>query len=435
MNAVLAVVLALLPTTWTVGGPNSNFTDLPAAVAAAASGDTILVNPGNYTPFSVTGKALTIRGAGAATTVVNLALPLGSGYGETRIFNVPAGATFYVSGLAFAQSVPSFPPPGFTFPTAGLKISGGGGRVVLSDVTIQGAYLGSVATSSPPGARGLDVMAGAEVHRSRCTITGGGNYGFAGAGAVIQSSNLAAEATSFTGGGSLNSNGGIGLTITDGLSGSAAKATLARCSIHGGWGLYYTSTTALSVAGSMVRVAGSAADVIRGWTGSGATGSGYAIYVGVSYVSSSVFIHGPVSLLPSAPGGPVTLGPVMVGLPALPYVSLAGTPAPGGALLATQPVTVSIDGVVPSAPYVLGVAGTCAFAFAYPGPFLGDVLLPVWPPITLPGTLDASGMAQIVATPALYAPAIVGIPVYLQCAVISPGGQLLLSNGDVRSFQ
>src|SRR4029079_15156598 len=155
-------------------------------------------------------------------------------------------------------------------------------------------------TSSPPGAHGLDVNAGAEVHLSRCTIMGGGNYGFAGAGAVIQGSKLAAEATSFTGGGSLNSNGGTGLAFTDGLSGSVA--TLARCSIHGGWGLYYTSTTGLSVAGSLVRVAGTAADLIQGWTGSGAGNSGYAIYVGVSCVSSSVFVHGPVSLLPSAPG-------------------------------------------------------------------------------------------------------------------------------------
>lgn len=64
-------VLTLLPTIWIVdaaNGPGTNFTDLPAAIQAAASGDTVLVRSGTYAPFAVAGKALTIRGAGAATT-------------------------------------------------------------------------------------------------------------------------------------------------------------------------------------------------------------------------------------------------------------------------------------------------------------------------------------------------------------------------------
>src|SRR4026207_188330 len=73
---VLGFVLAfVLPTIWIVdanSGPGTHFTDLPAAVAAAQSGDTILVRSGNYTAFYVTGKALTIRGAGQGTTVINL---------------------------------------------------------------------------------------------------------------------------------------------------------------------------------------------------------------------------------------------------------------------------------------------------------------------------------------------------------------------------
>ena len=71
-----ALLLAtLVQTIWIVdaaNGPGTNFTDLPAAVAAAISGDTILVRPGTYTHFNVSGKALTIRGAGAALTTVQL---------------------------------------------------------------------------------------------------------------------------------------------------------------------------------------------------------------------------------------------------------------------------------------------------------------------------------------------------------------------------
>jgi hypothetical protein len=95
MNAILAVIVAVLPTTWIVdaaNGPGTNFIDLPAAVAAAVSGDTIIVRPGSYTAFNVTGKALTIQGAGALVTSVTLPPPVGSSYSETRIDAVSAPA-------------------------------------------------------------------------------------------------------------------------------------------------------------------------------------------------------------------------------------------------------------------------------------------------------------------------------------------------------
>src|SRR5215510_991412 len=66
MSIVLAVLL--VPTIWIVdaaNGPGTNFTSLPAAVAAAASGDTLIVRRGTYQPFQVSGKALTIRGEAA----------------------------------------------------------------------------------------------------------------------------------------------------------------------------------------------------------------------------------------------------------------------------------------------------------------------------------------------------------------------------------
>src|SRR6185436_11478551 len=102
-----------LPATWIVdqsNGPGTNFTNLPQAVLAASSGDTIIVRAGTYTPFNVTGKALTILGAGSASTIVSLPLPSGTLYPQTRIEAVPAGATFYVSGIRFAPI--SFPPSG-----------------------------------------------------------------------------------------------------------------------------------------------------------------------------------------------------------------------------------------------------------------------------------------------------------------------------------
>ena len=74
----IPLIFALaLPTIWIVdaaNGPGTSFTDLPPAIAAAQSGDTIIVRAGPaYTLFSVSGKALTIRGAGPTMTYVNLA--------------------------------------------------------------------------------------------------------------------------------------------------------------------------------------------------------------------------------------------------------------------------------------------------------------------------------------------------------------------------
>ena len=60
------VVAALFQTIWivdTANGPGTNFTDLPPSVVAAAHADALIVRPGTYSPFNVSGKALAIRGA------------------------------------------------------------------------------------------------------------------------------------------------------------------------------------------------------------------------------------------------------------------------------------------------------------------------------------------------------------------------------------
>src|SRR5262245_55774126 len=102
MSLLLAIVLAVPQTTWIVdanNGPGTNFTDLPPAVTAAASGDTIFVRNSLptylfYSPFSVSGKALTIRGEGASNSRMDLSNCLGS-----SIANVPSGSLFCVEGL------------------------------------------------------------------------------------------------------------------------------------------------------------------------------------------------------------------------------------------------------------------------------------------------------------------------------------------------
>src|SRR5262245_40112703 len=104
MLLTIAILAVATPSIWIVdqaNGPGTHFTDLPAAVAAAQSGDTILVRAGSsYTTFSVSGKALTIRGAGAASTFVRLANP-NAAAPSTTIDSVPSDQVFYVSGITF----------------------------------------------------------------------------------------------------------------------------------------------------------------------------------------------------------------------------------------------------------------------------------------------------------------------------------------------
>ena len=145
------LVATLVQTIWIVdaaNGPGTNFTQLPPAVAAAQSGDTILVRPGNYRPFDVTGKALTILGAGASSTVLNL--PTGNPfYQETRIADVPAGATFYVSGIKFAPQLPGPPPLPALQSNGAIQIGGATTKVVLADCVVQAGPV--PAGTGPPG--------------------------------------------------------------------------------------------------------------------------------------------------------------------------------------------------------------------------------------------------------------------------------------------
>src|ERR1700741_3607103 len=72
----------VLATTYVVdanGGPGVDFTDLPAAVAAAQPGDVLRVMPGTYSPFTCA-EGITIVGYGGPTvngTVALSSIPLG----------------------------------------------------------------------------------------------------------------------------------------------------------------------------------------------------------------------------------------------------------------------------------------------------------------------------------------------------------------------
>lgn len=410
MLALPLCVAALVPTIWIVdaaNGPGTNFTDLPPAVAAAQSGDTILIRAGTYSPFSVTGKALTIRGAGAVSAVVSHAASQ-----QTSIASVPAGSPFYVSGVAFT------PVGGAWSGTPTLGAVGASTDLVLADVTVTG-----FGPTTGAATAALHLSSGAVVHASRCTFTGGFSYdGSGGAGAVVGSGcKLAADASSFNGGGAafLVTTGGAGLSVQGG------QATLAASSAHGGSAAFFSGAGAgiALTLGGFARIAGTAANVIQ-------PGTGVAPYAISANAISSAIVHGTVTLLGA------TNGPVTTGAPALPYLSMTGSTTPAGELLATQPVTVTFDGAIPLAPFACLVDVVPAYSTMFAPFTLGALLLPV--PMTIPfaGTLDAVGTFQVTLTPTQTIPALLDIPIYAQFGVLdSVAAQVRLSNAHIRIFK
>ena len=410
------LLVAVLPTIWIVdasNGPGTNFTDLPAAVAAAVSGDTILVRAGTYSVLNVSGKALTIRGADWGATVVTASA-------QNIIQQVPAGSHFYLSGMVFLPSNPS----NFSgWP--GLEISGSTTEVVLADVTAvcANAYFLSNATGGP----GLYVSGGAVVHAARCSFTGGGGgmQGQNGHGAVVNGGcRLAADASMFvappSNPGDPFGHGGSGLLVF-------GTATLSRSSAYGGPGFF--GGAGIAVISGFARVTGTSADSLVGSLAyPGLEGQGLSVGQ-----NGSAIVHGNVTLGPPGFGftGPVAFDPVP-----LPYLSVAGSTTPGGEFAPGQPVTITFDGAIPSAPFVCIVDVAPGFSTALALVAVGELLLPPPTFYAIQGTLDAVGHSQSTITPAVAVPGLTGIPLHAQFgAYDAVAGKFRLSNGYIRIFQ
>jgi hypothetical protein len=118
----------LVQSTWIVdddGGPNVHCTDLPAAVAAAADGDALLVRAGSYTHFQLSGKGLSFIGEPAVR--VDKPGDLGQ---RTAIVNIPGRSRVLIDAF-------EFPGPPDCLDTR-LAISGATTRVTLIDVAVTG---------------------------------------------------------------------------------------------------------------------------------------------------------------------------------------------------------------------------------------------------------------------------------------------------------
>ena len=144
------------------GGPGSQYTDLPAAVAAVPDGATLRVRPGNYTPFAIAGKGLAV---------------VGEDPDRVTLFKLPAAVPLppVVAGTSSSQPVLL---KNLTFPHATvfgivtLRLQAANGAVVLDGVKL-GADVADLTALSLVLSRGCGPASGctARVHGStRCAV-------------------------------------------------------------------------------------------------------------------------------------------------------------------------------------------------------------------------------------------------------------------------
>lgn len=237
------------------GGAGVDFTNLQAAVLAAADGDTLLVKHGTYAPVVILGKSLHLVAEVGAHAL--LQSPTGSSLG-LGVENLAAGQFVTLRGLTVASNLTSLPGPAVTIrssqgevwmedcvvtggvavlPFPGFPAMGGdavlvdGARLTAVRCTFTG---GGVDAPSLPGSSGGDglLVPDGEVRLHGCTLVGGaassgpdcgGTAETAGNGATVRDDFpggfLFAEATSFRGGdggdgpGEDGANGGTGLRV------------------------------------------------------------------------------------------------------------------------------------------------------------------------------------------------------------------------------
>jgi hypothetical protein len=409
LGALVLTSFGAIPHTWIVdddGGPGVDFTDLPAAMAAAADGDVIVVRAGAYSSFAVSGKSLLILGDGVLTTLV-------SG-GVTSLGGPGAGKTLHLEGMLF------FAPSG----PAGLHLIGAG-KVTLTDVE---------AAATGDGADGIYVV-GVEAHFARVVASAGASAVAGGSGLRVEGGGTAAaDGSAFVGGDGISVGGATGVA-GPGVHACGADATLVNCSAYGGGVPPVTGATVVGGDGvkadaATVRITGGPNDVVAGGAGYGfgvpppATSPG----AGVRTIGAapSVVVRGPMIVIGGegvvgAPG-PATAGSgVVFDTAGAPRLDAFGDFTSGGTS------TVLLEGGAPGSPFLVALAFTPGYFPSAFGGLVGEVLIDPIVAVVFVGVLDAVSAAAFTGAWGVINPGLAGVPIHLQGLVLD-GPTFRLSN-------
>ncbi|MHC4375028.1 MAG: right-handed parallel beta-helix repeat-containing protein [Planctomycetota bacterium] len=169
-------------------GAPADFTELELAMEAAADGDVILVKPGNYGPFSMQGKGVSVIGDGGGIVRVR---------GPLEIRDLPANSKAVVRHLRTSTAV-----------LHGMHLENCAGSVHLEDCNLNGQQTPTDDVFFGSEYHGIRIDQCADVRLSRCVFRGGdgNNVGFFGQptsgadGLYAESSSVAVANSEFYGG-------------------------------------------------------------------------------------------------------------------------------------------------------------------------------------------------------------------------------------------
>ncbi|HEU4418150.1 MAG TPA: hypothetical protein VFT55_04380 [Planctomycetota bacterium] len=445
LGSCLVTTVAAAQTTWIVDdtpGPGVHFTSLPAAVAAAASGDTLLVAPGSYEPFHVAGKSLAIFGAGNGATIIDIA-PTTSGADYVAVASTPPGTTFRLAGLRIRRDRTSTDFHLLALHGTGVANSG---TICLTDIVCEPA--GSGTTN---GGTGL-LVEGVLVHAHRCHFRGGAHMVPLGSGfldgdaavAAVNAATFVADTCTLQGG--LIPFAFIGYSGVGGpaLAGAGGTGHVTRSMLRGGdvSGAYLLAGwggAGMSLAGAAnVCVVGTGSHSVRGGDGYCLNGNGTAGSAITGPAPAVVQVSGPVAVIPGNGNMPAPALAGGVGVttgPALPAMSVTGTLFANGDLDAAQPVAVSVDDGPPGQLFVLLLDTQGGYLDI---PVLADepVLLTPAAGFAAFGLLDPLGHFGLSFVPATQASLLVGATTHWQAFVWQPAtARWLGSNVEQRRLR
>lgn len=276
ITGLFGLVLLLAPVNaqqaWVVDdqpGPGVDFTNLAGAVTAAADGDTLLVQSGNYAGFTVNGKSLEILAApSAAVTVV----------GQVSIRNISTSMFVSMRGLTVVGSATpallrvrdsqgtvwiedSFVLSGSIFAAGHACLVESSTSVVLVNCTLTGGHTTFAGQPAGDGLRALnsDIVLQGCAMRGADGVCSSNACNEPGAGLSVDSSTVDLQSTTLRGGGSgpgFCCQGGTGDCVVVGKGGPALQSLSADSILRG--------TEATLVPGSALGPCGISGDT---WTG------------------------------------------------------------------------------------------------------------------------------------------------------------------------
>lgn len=250
-------------------GPGVDFTSLPAAVQAAAPGDTLQLRPGAYPP-AIVQKGITIIGAPGVTFTS----------GSFLVRNVPTGEQFVLRQVNVSGEAAGAPSS-----TGRIEVASCDGVVLFEDITLNTPSSIPFTFSSCPRAS-----------LSRCTIRSSTNMSAINCGLTLSGCDI--EAVNIVG-----SPATTGTSALNTLSGTLTIAD-SRIVATGGITFFQTPLGALNL-GGVTRIGGATTEIrVTGTPGETQPISAISLNDGLG-VNSGVLVDPAVTLISMNGGAPI----------------------------------------------------------------------------------------------------------------------------------